>query len=342
MNARPKRALIVADWERLSRAVHWEDDLRELQPHIISEAKVIRLADSPASLLRELVNWDILILNFDSINGDPIFGSDAALAWFRHRDPELLGWVAKGGILIVEGQTMLSVPTQESYDALFGQAELRVSGPSVKPVPGLEEDKTGGHCKITNKAKRYNLFPGATKITCTEGLRVDHFFPYPANLALSTTNEVSNWSLLYRGWFSRLPAISGRFRWVTLVETDDRQINQRVLVGAGYGKGATFVSTMLLAGTGQTRNLIRSLVQWNPDDNPLPKPWWQPQKALRWAAAPLFSAVASVITTEVLKLTGVRRVGSQWLWAGGLTVALTLVISITRWIWRAVSELLGL
>src|SRR5262249_39126034 len=138
--------------------------------------------------------------------------------------------------------------------------------------------KIGGDCKITSKASKYHLFedvePGSRTIMCPSGLTLDYFFPGDAKLMLSGASAQSSWRLLYRGWFSRLPVFHRQFRWVPLIKTAHRRFNQTVLMGARHGKGVMFVSTMFLAGVGQTE-LIRDLLEWNPRENPLPTagPW---------------------------------------------------------------------
>jgi hypothetical protein len=360
MGAKPKKVVVVADWKRCTRAVHWQDELTTLNPDVIDEFLVFPLADSlapitpeatqsvapitPVSLLQALATRQVLVLNFDSINGDPGFGSDIALDWFRHRYPELLHWVAQGGILIVEGQTMLSVPTQASYDALFGHRELRVSGPSEKLVPGVEWRKIGGDCKITSKARKYKLFedikPGSHTITCPRDLTLDYFFPGNAKLMLSSASALPSWRLLYRGWFSKLPVFRRQFRWVPLIETAHRRFNQAVLKGARHGKGVMFVSTMFLAGTAQTK-LIRDLLTWNARENPLPTlgPWQR--KLMDKGIQALIPIIAAVIVTEVLGLRYGWEIWWRWLLWVGFSVASWLVILLAQWLWRTVCDFLG-
>jgi hypothetical protein len=305
-----------------------------------------------------LLDWaDVLVLNFDSINGDPVFGSDVALDWFRHRELTILAFVAEGGIVVVEGQTMLSVPVQESYDAIFGRRELRVSGPTTRSVSSVERDKIGGSCRINDEAgRRYNLFTGlgTNRIFSDAPDNVQHFFPGAARLALGVANEEDfTWKLLYRGWFSRLRPLSRRLRWVNLIETDNQPYPQAVLVGAQWGNGAIFASTMFLAGTGEgTLFVVKSLFKWNSKDNPLPKSksdpsvpleprWWQRKKFFSVLADSFLSALGAVVATEVLKKTGFLRAGSQTLTVGILMGSLWLVMWGLRKILVWAAKILG-
>lgn len=253
-----------------------------------------------------------MILNFDCINGDPAFGSDIALDWFRYRYPELLKWVTDGGILIVEGQAMLAVPTQASYDALFGDQELRVSRPSVKPIPGLEFERTGGECRITRQACKYGLFAkyglcsGPGELRCTVNRTIADFFPGNARFMLSAANDAFEWKLLYRGWF-RVRTPWCRFRWIPLIVTNRKKFgfDHPVLLAAGHGRGVMFVSTMWLAGTGQTP-IIRSLLEWNPRDNHLPEP--HRRTILEAIVSAAISAIVAWLISDVLTIKGVGSV----------------------------------
>lgn len=59
---------------------------------------------------------DIIILNWDSINNDMLFGSDRTFQFFYQHSPALKGWVEDGGIVIVEAQTSAWKLIQSSYD----------------------------------------------------------------------------------------------------------------------------------------------------------------------------------------------------------------------------------
>jgi hypothetical protein len=340
------RAVVVTDWERCPRGVLWVNELEALGV----DFKLIRLADSlvsesrqdPTSLIRDLEARQVLILNFDCINGDPAFGSDIALDWFRYRYPELLKWVEDGGILIVEGQAMLAVPTQASYDALFGDRELRVSGPSVTPLPGLEFERTGGECRVTRQACKYGFFvkyglcTGTGELRCTDNRTIADFFPGNARFMLSAANDIYEWKLLYRGWF-RVLAPWCRFRWIPLIVTNRKKFgfDHPVLLAAGHGRGVMFVSTMWLAGTGQTA-IIRSLLEWNPRNNPLPEP--RRRKIIEVAVSAAISAIAAWLISDVLKIKGAGSVAVRTFLSLALWAAYWLVRTIGPFLWKIVTE----
>ena len=73
----------------------------------ISIAECLDKESNPFSLLElfSRKNTDIIIVNWDSINGDPIYGSDRAFQFFNHYRPDMISWVEKGGIIFLEAQT---------------------------------------------------------------------------------------------------------------------------------------------------------------------------------------------------------------------------------------------
>lgn len=66
---------------------------------------------------------DIIIINFDSINGDLVYGSFEAYQFFNIYIHRLNKWVQDGGILILEAQTVSSELVQSSYDIFTKAAQ---------------------------------------------------------------------------------------------------------------------------------------------------------------------------------------------------------------------------
>jgi hypothetical protein len=337
------RVIVVTDWKRCSRGVLWGPELAKVTPNV----RQVPLADwltgqggeNPASLIQALEASDVLILNFDCINGDPAFGSDVAQDWFRYRRPEIFQWVAEGGILIVEGQAMLAVPAQAAYDALLGPGELRVSGPSEKFMPWLEQKRTGGTCHVTAQARKHGFFPGSNLLHCITDSAMDHRFPGRAGFMLSLANRKYDWRMLYRGWFPRVPTFRRRFNWVPLIKTEGERFNHAVLLAARHGKGVMFASTMWLAGTGQTP-IIQRLVEWNPAATPL---------QTRGRAFPIFDKALSAAISG-LAAWGTSRLGFTANWRPGMQ-ALSIVllwagyflgVLAVKFVYRTVLEFIGL
>src|SRR5215217_7113158 len=220
--------LVLNDSGPYPRACFWEHALHRLG-HAV---KLRSLVDPDEFFIKELNQYQVLIVNWDAINGDPSFGSDAALRWSEHRHPEVRWWVqSKGGILIIEGQARLSVPTQAAYDALLGPGQLRVSGPSDPSQAGIEEKRVGKRCRVTGRVgpnTPLGPFKGRELSSDQQRRTFVDMFPGAAGdllLPLAPTDvsgRERGWNSLYRGWFTpRLPRPLGRWRlnWVRLVET---------------------------------------------------------------------------------------------------------------------------
>lgn len=82
-------------------------------------------SEEPFKIL-ELFNkkkTDIIVLNWDSINNDMLFGSDRTFQFFNQYSPALNGWVEDGGIVIVEAQTIAWKLRQSSYDIFTKEAD---------------------------------------------------------------------------------------------------------------------------------------------------------------------------------------------------------------------------
>lgn len=65
--------------------------------------------------LFEKSKTDIIIVNWDAINNDPVYSSDRAFQFFSHYRKGLDSWVKEGGIFILEAQSGQWILTQESY-----------------------------------------------------------------------------------------------------------------------------------------------------------------------------------------------------------------------------------
>ena len=94
---------IARDWERCRRGVLWPQCLDEVGGittevrHYGVADEIERLAnpDKKKFFVEEIRSCDVLIINWDSANGDPDFGADFSRRWFEHRRPERLSWVSK-------------------------------------------------------------------------------------------------------------------------------------------------------------------------------------------------------------------------------------------------------
>lgn len=238
-------------FESVSRVEAGDPEFLEVSPRIRSN--------------HELHQCQVLIINWDAMNGDPDFGSDINLRWLRHRRPELLEWVAQGNILIVEGQATLSVPSQRSYDAVLGEGELRVCGSKNQSYTANQASRSGGQWKLTKTAGESPRL-GNVFVAASPKREYRDMFPPCASRFLALFGTDLSWAMVYRGWFSRQSRVlrKPRWDWVDIAVTDrpDKSLlrpNHAILKAAKHGSGIIFVSTMLLAGGNQV-HLIKALL----------------------------------------------------------------------------------
>jgi hypothetical protein len=322
------RIEVVGDWGRCARGNFWPELLAELDKrHLVpNTVRAYPLADwtwhpSPgiwrqqlvrvpgSSLLRHLLQTDVLVLNWDVVNGDPDFGADLALRWFTHRRPEILHWVReRGGLLIIEGEARLGAPSQASYDALLGELQVEVCGPADQYRPRRQVERNGTQCKMTSRARiPPRAETSANSFIHLKDLRAskrtfEEMFPDQAGKMLSPFLSTSDWKLLYRGWFRWNPLSRKRMPWVPFIKTGDRKFNHPTMLVAKHGLGAVFVSTMFLASSKQLE-LVEAILRCHGDVGRLPNP---PRRFLflrRWVlknVIPLIAAVAAVVIGQEL------------------------------------------
>ncbi len=274
------RVLILADWTRCSRGLIWPDFLKKLA--VSTECDVLRLGDQQAGLgtlwsrhskyfIERLQNYDVLVLNWDVVNGDPEFGADYALRWFEAHWTQVTTWVfEQGGILLVEGQAVLSIPSQRSYDAIVGASELPVSGAEDDPFD-LTRQRVGRECRMTEQA-RASAFSRLLDLRPMRPVKQVDLFPGRAGRTLTPSFlGGADWDILYRGWFRRSVGRSHRYGWVGLIRTSGRRFNHDTMRVAKYGRGAIFASTMFLASSGQVA-LVEAIFRMHGHTEILPVP----------------------------------------------------------------------
>jgi hypothetical protein len=260
------RVKVITDWRRCHRTSFWPELLTSLDgdpPVEFEEYPLAECLSGTSPQDRITAECDVLIVNWDAVNGDPDFGADLAQRWFAHRRPEIMNWINKGGILIVEGQATSGVPDQRAYDAILGASELLLSRPEDHLNLEQETKRQGERCRLRPEATT-SFVPGDPRLTVVTPRTYDDMFQTtahnPAGNVLDPSFSRQRWNKLYRGWFRRRWGPS-QLTWSALIDTDDRRSlrNHPTLMAARHGEGAIFASTMLLASSGQTE-LVRALL----------------------------------------------------------------------------------
>ena len=116
-------------WKRALRTK--EHDLRfRTKVRYISLADQLRRQRNPSHDLFSIETTDVIIVNWDAMNGDPVYGSDRTYAFVTHYRPDMREWLSNGGVLIVESQGASWAAAQAPYDcfsSLFPDSHVTVS-----------------------------------------------------------------------------------------------------------------------------------------------------------------------------------------------------------------------
>ncbi len=291
---RSLRVVVVADPEGRERGQFWEQEIGLYNGSDLAKSGrtaelvgLVRLADDVARqhvgyrqfLINLLPQADMLVLNWDVLKGDPSFGGDVALCWLEHYQYVVRSWVYDGGILVIEGQANQSIPTQQSYDAVLGRSELRVSG-AEDPLNARWQDerRTGSACVLTATARRSPLFHRVAYQRLELDKRdkqrsYDAHFPGDPDAPINPDHRIGPWPKMWRGWFIHRPLTRSRLRWVPIMRTADRRpTSQTTMLVAAHGKGAIFASTMYLALGQDCPLLFDVLLRCHGNTHQLPKP----------------------------------------------------------------------
>jgi len=206
--------------------------------------------DSPDS-------YDVVIFNWDVLNGDPTFSSDRSLQIARYYAPALRRFVAQGGLVVLECQAILWSPCQDAYDAILVEAGLprlraanskRISfGFSVRPAKRL----VGRHPFLPIGLSR-QIEAGEC-----EWNRAQPWFPRDSVSLEAVQALQGTWHRMYSGAFVGVT----KRHWQPILYTEDG----RYPVACVYhnrGEGAYLVTTMYLASSSVTELLQPIAIGW--------------------------------------------------------------------------------
>lgn len=344
------KVLVVVDRPDRGRREFWSEVVQSLNDKgvVPVELHVQALADvldqplvenEPVFIERLQRDTDVLIINWDALNNDPDFGADVALRWFEVRRGPVRQWVSAGGILLLEGQAVGGVPLQAAYDAVLGKGEVSLCGAEDRANPVLQMKRAMGDCKVTRVARSA---PGFATLDCIKPevhrTQEDMFPKDTAGRLVGWTLTRDNWDWarsMYRGWFRR-SFWPGRctLNWVTYIRRDKRWLTAYpTMLVAKCGKGAFFVSTMLLASTGQSR-LITAILQSHGQVERLPEPHQLPVAI----SGQLLATTASVLSILLTLLVGLRQDEAR---ASFATAVVGFLIAVALYLAPAVYRLLG-
>lgn len=356
---------VVADPAGRDRGVFWDDevtrynlanDLRQEYGGLPEASlRTVRVADDVAkphgserNLVHHLKVTDIVIFNWDVLNGDPMFGADVTARWTSHYRSNLLEWVYGGGVLVVEGQANRSIAVQRAYDAILGDHEVRTSGEEDPLRAGIQVHKdavrTGVCCRITRQAKASGLFQGTIRKPEYESAErtFSDYFPRSNpehDPALQPGLKHPEPTVLWRGWFRGRWLRRRRFSWVPLLRTDRGFVTRPTLLVTRHGQGAIFVGTMHLALGQRLPLLLTALVRAQRDKSLLPGPGVRVPRVVDRPT--VFAGLATILYFAVWPrlLDGEAPGWVKGLGGAGLSLVVTAAVASRLWLRRMVSKL---
>ncbi|MGY1638662.1 hypothetical protein ACI78V_18600 [Geodermatophilus sp. SYSU D00742] len=349
----PKKVTVVVDREGRCHADFWTPLLEQLtrDKQFETEVRRLSLADwlavsqndagpTPWQVIES--STDILIINWDAVNGDPDFGGDTALRWFEHRQSAMRRWLNDGGLLIIDGQAVEGVPHDRYYAAVVGEGEVRLSEREDPTNPDRERNRMRGGCRMTRLGRGAPGFEGLDDVTPRQNLRFEELYPSGAvgRLVPRYLNEIDTSKLLYRGWFRRrLP--SRTLRWTSYVRRDKHwPRNFPTLLAAKYGKdrgkekGIVFASTMMLAATHQVP-LIRGMLCAHGHVPELPEPGAFRRGVERYAPKLAAGLLSGILLYYLAAEEGLGKVALSVV----VGLAVTVVLDLLPWIGRSAHRL---
>jgi len=243
-----------------------------------TEVVEVSVAEQQRTRPVEIPDADLIVISWDTANGDGGRGSDQTLQFFaaegRSRLCEVLNpYSSNGAVLFCECQTVQGLPVQAAYDAIFGTGEITVlSEPFKAEVRFGAQAYPARFWGRTHPMIRGYEWPmrQAFLANVPHGRQLQLFGPdiYPVP---DESNPICNTPLihycresLWFGWFTQW-----KRGWVPIliadlssrIETEYRGLPEvpAVLLAKKTGRGYVLASTLWLAGMPEVGRFIRRL-----------------------------------------------------------------------------------
>lgn len=345
------RMLVVVDPKTRGRGEFWTEEARlynespfaaaygpvSCEPVALAEDVSQTPTKSTEFLLNRMERTQVLILNWDVANGDPMYGADVVSRWFEHYQWNVRDWVKRGGILVIEGQANRAIPHQGAYDKILGELELRVCGPESRVDAGAQLARVGSECQLTRAARGSDLFNAFRYRSLTGTDRTwEDYFPSAPKSAIDPDLKAGPGPILWRGWFRKRLVNRSRLTWVPVFKTAGRRpTNQTTMLVAVHGRGAILATTMYLALSAREPRLLNLFVSCYGHADRLPKR----QGVIRLLTA--YESYVLVVFAAVLMFVVWPRIFSPppaWFLYTS-TALLALVLGFVRGLWRRAANL---
>ena len=199
----------------------------------------------------ELEIYDVIIFNWDVLNGDSNFKSDKSKYYVEFNRIDFIEFVQKGKIIIIEDQTWHWIPAQPAYDVLLSSQVTVLKRAKQEKEGPPRSDKA---C-VNKWVKDHPLIHNLPKILESIYSHPQDFKWFPPNppiklRVLQGLHPTNIYSGAFQSWKSG---------WLPLLYTDDGK--HPIMLVKKDGLGVWIVSTMFLASANISvliENLIRA------------------------------------------------------------------------------------
>lgn len=241
---------------------------RPLQWSLVSLRDAMARGEHPMSILADN-ETDILIFNWDVMNGDPVYGSDLCLNLVEHYRTDLEMWVKRGGILILECQADAEEMIERAYRIFTARGRYPVK---LAKVDVATDSGQGWNAHFNRRLLPTHPIMRALRVTGPEALEEfvlsEHedykeplFPPKYVKPGMRSLEERERFPAVFRGWFSERgthPAWERVLFGSHPEAGDKRPIMLFRAVRGDRTAGAIILTTMYLARSNWT-DLIRGL-----------------------------------------------------------------------------------
>ncbi|MBA7690775.1 hypothetical protein ES703_99307 [subsurface metagenome] len=240
-------------WRNVSKDRMIEVAKRRCEFSFVSLSEYVEKGKNPIPDIFNIEKTQVVIVNWDVLNGDLLYDSDKAFHIFQHFLPEIDIWVKLGGIMLVECQEGSRRLRQEVYD-LFGN-EL------AYPLTIQEKEDFGERVHINKDLKKSHPLLEELSlddyVVANSGM-YGHIRLYPANKSsesIRSTFENARWNRkIYVGWFDDKRSHQ---EWEALIFARGKEFGKkrpimmcRTVQGETGSIGAYIITSMFIGSSG--------------------------------------------------------------------------------------------
>lgn len=231
--------------------------------------------------------WDVVIFNWDVLDADATFNSDATqqIVSYHYRT-SLKEYVENGGILLIEAQTSYWSLDQKAYNAILGEKEIHCTK-ADRFAPW------GKSIYINEIYTDHPLLRGLSKQFHSNCNNICHepWFP-PGSVDLRVI-DCTYPEKIYTGSFEKWSN-----KWLPLLLNEKKEA---VLLIAPFGSGLIIATTMFIASANNS-HILNSLLIRSPALRHETREYHERLKLWRWVNAIAVTAILSLIFFVMLTI----------------------------------------